>query len=94
MTRQKLVEMRLDVVSTDPVQYKPYSPVFKPAGVVVVQVPVDTVGIVEETVEDGIVVTILDMHGFQSLLVSLADGVQAVQDQRTAARRKVYEGED
>jgi hypothetical protein len=75
--KKTMIEFWLKELSTDPVQYKPYSPVFSPVEDVIVQIPINSEGIEERVDEGGKPVVVLNLEGFKSLLVTLADGVEA-----------------
>ena len=74
----------VEQLTVDPTQYKPYSHVLKPAGAVLVELPIDPDTVIEYSPQDDVLV--LDLNGFKAILTQLADAIEDAHSARQQAR--------
>lgn len=85
-----VVELLLTSFSTDPVQYKPYSPQFTPNDCVLVRVPLDSEYIIEEDENEDGQVLIISLDGLMALLRTVADSIEGMHDKRQSRNVRQY----
>ena len=80
-----VIKLKLTILETDPVEYKPYKPTFVPEKDVYVEVPVEY-GEATFSLED----VVLTLTGFKSLLKNLSNAIDETEKERQADRQTIY----
>lgn len=81
MAKQAMIRLKVQTIAPDPVQYKPYNPVFEADGLYL-EVPVNG-----EIIREGDRV-ILDIEGFKSLLINLDNMIDDAHQTRISGLRE------
>ena len=75
---QILIPFLLERIEADPIAYKPYSPKLVPVGPVVVMMPMDTIGMMQDSKEQ----VIITLDGFMSILSNLSTAIEEMHQTR------------
>lgn len=79
------IDLFVEQIATDPVQYKPYNPLLKPVQALVLRVPVEDLDLIVDYCKDDEVI-VIGLDGFRFLLATIANAIQDMNNARLENR--------